>query len=41
MQLAYDEFIDIVDLNYIPSERIGYSSNSDIYEASEINKTLE
>ena len=41
MQLIYDEFIDILDLKFIPTKRIRYSLNSDIYQISDIEKTLK
>ena len=30
-QLPYDEIIDILDLKYIPTKRIGYSLKPNIY----------
>ena len=41
MQLTYGEIIDIMDLKYIQSKRIGYSLQTGIYEMSDRNKTLE
>ena len=41
MQLTYDEIIDILDLKYIPTKRIGYSLKPNIYQISDINKTLK
>ena len=41
MQLAYDELIDILDLKYVHSKRIGYSLYSGVYEKADINKILE
>ena len=41
MQLTFDEIIDILDLKNIPSKRIGYSLQPDIYKISELTKTLE
>ena len=41
MQLTYDEIIDIIDLKYIPTKRIGYSLNLKIYQIKSINKTLK
>ena len=39
MQLIYDEVMDILDLKYIPTKRIGYSLNPGIYEVVELNNT--
>ena len=41
MRLNYDEIIDISDLIYIPTKRIGYSLNPAIYEAIDLNNTLK
>ena len=41
MQLTYNEIIDILDLEYIPTKGIGYSLNPGIYEVVDLNKTLE
>ena len=41
MQLTYDEIIDILDLKYIPTKRIGYSLKPIIYPISDINETLK
>ena len=41
MQFTYNEIIDIVDLNYIPSKRISYSVPPSVYQIVDINKTLE
>ena len=41
MRLSYDEFIDILDLKYIPTKRVGYSSNPGIYEVIVLNNTLK
>ena len=40
MQLTYDGIIDILALNYIPTKRIGSSLKPEIYQISDINKTL-
>ena len=40
MQLTYNEIIDILDLEYIPTKRIGYSLNPGIYEVVDLNNTL-
>ena len=41
MQLTYNEIIDILDLKYIPRERIGYSIEPNIYNIVDLNKTLK
>ena len=41
MRLSYDEIMDILDLNYIPTKRTGYSLNPSIYEVVDINNTLK
>ena len=41
MQLTYNEIIDILDLEYIPTKRIGYSLNPGIYEVIDLNNTLK
>ena len=41
MQLTYDEIIDVLDLNYISTKRIGYSLNPSIYEIVDLNNTLK
>ena len=41
MQLTYDEYMDILDIKYILSERTGYTLPPGINEISDINKTLE
>ena len=40
-RLSYDETIDILDLEYIPTKRIGYSLNQGIYEVVDLNNTLK
>ena len=40
MRLSYDEIMDILDLNYITTKRIGYSLNPGIYEVLDLNNTL-
>ena len=40
-QLTYDENINILDLRYIPTKRIGYSSNPGTYEVVDLNNTLK
>ena len=41
MQLNYDEFMDILDLKYVPSKRTGYSLNPSMYEVVDLNNTSE
>jgi len=41
MQLTYNEIIDILDLEYIPTKRSGYSLNPGIYEVIDLNNTLK
>ena len=37
MQLTYNEIIDILDLEYILTKRMGYSLNPGIYEVIDLN----
>ena len=39
MQLTYDEIIDVLDLKYISTKRIGYSLDAGIYEVADLNTT--
>ena len=41
MQLTYDEIIDVLDLKYISTKRIGHSLNPGIYEIVDLNNTLK
>ena len=41
MRLSYDETMDILDLNYIPTKRTGYSLDPGIYEVIDLNSTLK
>ena len=41
MRLSYEEIMDILDLNYIPTKRMGYSLNAGIYEVIDLNNTLK
>ena len=41
MQLTYNEIIDILDLEYIPTKRNGSSLNPGIYEVVDLNNTLK
>ena len=40
-QLTYDESVDILNLKYIPTKRIGYSLDSGIYEVVDLNNNLK
>ena len=41
IQLTYDEFIDKLDIKYIPTKRTGYSLNPCIYEEFDLDNTLK
>ena len=41
MQLTYDEIIDVLDLKYISTKKIGYTLNPGIYEIVDLNNTLK
>ena len=41
MRLSYDEIMDMLDLNYMPTKRTGYSLNPGIYEVVDLNNTLK
>ena len=41
MQLTYNEIINILDLEYIPAKRTGYTLNPGIYEVIDLNNTLK
>ena len=41
MRLPYDEIMDILDFNYNPTKRTGYSLNPGIYEVVDSNNTLK
>ena len=41
MKLTYNEIIDILDFEYIPTKRTGYSLNPGIYEVNDLNNTLK
>ena len=41
VQLTYVEIIDIFDLKYIPTKRMGYSLIPCIYEVTDLNETLK
>ena len=40
-RLTYDEIMDILDLKYISTERMGYTIEPNIYNVVDLNKTLE
>ena len=40
MKLTYDEIMDILDLKYISTKRIGFSLDAGIYEIVDLNNTL-
>ena len=40
-RLTYDEIIDILDLKNVPTKRIGYSIQPNIYNVMDLNKTLK
>ena len=40
MRLSYDEIMDILNLNYTPTKRTGYSLDPGIYEVDNLNNTL-
>ena len=41
MQLTYNEIIDILDLEYVPTKRMDYSIEPNIYNVVDLNKTLK
>ena len=41
MQLTYNEIINILDLKYISTKRIGHSIEPNIYNVVDLNKTLK
>ena len=41
MQLTYNEIIDVLDLEYIPTKRMGFSLDPGIYEIVDLNNTLK
>ena len=41
MKLTYNEIIDVLDLEYIPTKRIGYSLDPGIYEVVDLKNTLK
>ena len=40
-RLTYDEIIDILDLKYIPTKRMGYSIEPNIYNVVDLNEILK
>ena len=40
-QLTYDEIIDVLDLKYFTTKRMGYSIEPNIYNLVDLNKTLK
>ena len=41
MQLTYDEIVGVLELKYVPTNRIRYSSNPGLFEITDINTSLE
>ena len=41
MQLTYDEIIDVLELKYISTKRVGFSLDPGIYEIVDLNNTLK
>ena len=41
MRLSFDEIMDILDLKYIPTKRMGYSIEPNIYNVVDLNNTLK
>ena len=41
MQLTYKDIMDILDKQFYPSQRIGYTLSPGIHEVSDINKRLQ
>ena len=41
LQLTYDEIINILDFKYIPTKRMGYSLEPNIYNVVDLNNTLK
>ena len=41
MRLRYDEIMNILDSNYIPTKKTGFSLNPAIYEVIDLNNTLK
>ena len=41
VQLTYDEIIEVLDLKYISTKKIGYSLNPGIYEVTDLDNTLK
>ena len=41
MQLTYDEIIDVLNLKYNSTKRLGYSLKPNIYNVVDLNNTLK
>ena len=41
MQLTYDEIIDVLNLKSIPTKRMGYSIEPNIYNVVDLNNSLK
>ena len=41
MQLTHNEVMDVLDIEYFPSERTGFTLPVGIYEVSDIKKSLQ
>ena len=41
MRLSYEEIINLLDLKFFPTKRIGYSLNPRIYEVIDLNNSLK
>ena len=41
MQLTYNEIIDTLELEYVPTKRIGYSLNPDVYDVDDLNNAFK
>ena len=40
-QLTYDEIVNLLDLKYLPTKKIGYYLKLNVYQISDINNTLK
>ena len=41
MQLTYNEIIDVLELEYMPRERTGYSLNPNLYNVVDLENSLK
>ena len=41
MQLTYNDVLDVLDIKYFPSQRIGYTLPPGMHETNDINETLK